>query len=493
LKMGGMKASEYERSVEDFLGQLSLEEYRHLAGRKDTFETEGIFREYAELFSRSAVLELLQKRQDRPGRHLAEFAAHNHIERQIRDLTEEIANQENAAEVLWEGGRQPFHSACRQLFSEPDRKKRRELEKAISEVVARQNNFRVERIRRQGKIARELGFSDYCNFCEQLSGVSLQALEVETRRFLQETEEVYRAKVTAALEKEGLSLEEATLADLRWVVFAPRWESLFPVDKLLSAAATTLGAMGIELARQKNLHFDLEPRPRKYPRAFCCPVRVPGEVWVVVAPRGGCIDYLAFFHELGHAEHFSHIDPQLPVAYRWLGDKAVSEGFAFVFQALVLKGKWLQENLQVPELPADLTEAWRLVDFCNARRCAARLRFGLELHRRNCDPGLMADRYAQLMEEATLVKASPENYLFDLDDGFYSATYLRAWVFDAGLRGHLRSELGGEWFLSPQAGELLGKLWRRGQEKTAEELAEELRPGSRPEPLHRRLVERMLV
>ena len=37
------------------------------------------------------------------------------------------------------------------------------------------------------------------------------------------------------------------------------------------------------------------------------------DVRLVIQPRGGWDDYAALLHEGGHAEHFAHVDPALPV------------------------------------------------------------------------------------------------------------------------------------------------------------------------------------
>ena len=54
-------------------------------------------------------------------------------------------------------------------------------------------------------------------------------------------------------------------------------------------------------------------RPKKSPRAFCAPVRVPGEVYLVLSPVGGRDDFSVLFHEAGHAEHYANVDPSTAV------------------------------------------------------------------------------------------------------------------------------------------------------------------------------------
>ncbi|MDR5416302.1 hypothetical protein RHO86_24815, partial [Salmonella enterica subsp. enterica serovar Thompson] len=61
---------------------------------------------------------------------------------------------------------------------------------------------------------------------------------------------------------------------------------------------------------------------------------------------------------------------------------------------------------------------------------------------------------------------------------FYSADYLRAWIRSAQLRRHLLSEVGPDWWRSPETGERLRELWREGTRPTSEEIA--ARIGSDP-------------
>jgi hypothetical protein len=483
-----MDTAEYARLAERFIARLYREEYLQLAGLKDTLETEEIFEAFPGLFTRDVVLGLVEHRENRETRYLAEFAVRGHIEQRLRALTERIANEESAAEVEWPGERLPLRAAMEQLVLEPNRERRRALEEGVAQAVARQNPDRARRVAGQHEIARELGFADYRVLCEELSGQPLQALGAEMAAFVEETESAYRARTAEALERMGIRPGEATDADLRWVVLGPRHEELFSRARLLPAAEATLLKLGVALAEQENVHLDLEPRPKKCPRPFCSPIAVPGEIWVVASPRGGWVDFLSFFHELGHAEHFAHMSPELPCPYRMMGDDGVAEAFAFALQSVVLEKEWLRDVLGVEEVPEGLLEAGQLLDLWYVRRYAGKLAYELVLHGAAGGGAPAAPRYAQLLGQAMGVRVAPEHYLFDVDDGFYCARHLRAWIFEAGLRERLREQFGRAWFQCPEAGAWLKFLWRRGKEWTVEELAREvdLAPGT--EPLRRRLL-----
>ena len=65
----------------------------------------------------------------------------------------------------------------------------------------------------------------------------------------------------------------------------------------------------------------------------------------------------------------------------------------------------------------------------------------------------------------------PDNYLADMDAGFYSADYLRAWIRSAQLRHYLLDQFGADWWRSEQTGEFLRNLFSEGTRPSSEEVA----------------------
>jgi hypothetical protein len=86
----------------------------------------------------------------------------------------------------------------------------------------------------------------------------------------------------------------------------------------------------------------------------------------------------------------------------------------------------------------------------------------------------MPARYAELLEAALLVPHPPGDHLDDVDPGFYSTCYLRAWAFEAQLVEFLRAEFGADWFRRRAAGSLLRELWELGQSLDVEQLLREV-------------------
>ena len=86
----------------------------------------------------------------------------------------------------------------------------------------------------------------------------------------------------------------------------------------------------------------------------------------------------------------------------------------------------------------------------------------------------MRPRYVELLGEALKVSPSDTDYLDDIDEGFYASQYLRAWAFEAQLRGYLRERFGNAWFTRRDAGSLVRELWAEGQKPTADEILKDV-------------------
>ena len=72
---------------------------------------------------------------------------------------------------------------------------------------------------------------------------------------------------------------------------------------------------------------------------------------------------------------------------------------------------------------------------------------------------------------ATGTRYREDGYLADMDAGFYSADYLRAWIRAAQLRSYLEREVGDEWWSSKETGERLRALFAEGTKPSSEEIA----------------------
>ena len=143
---------------------------------------------------------------------------------------------------------------------------------------------------------------------------------------------------------------------------------------MLLALRGTLAGLGIDLDAQGNVHLDVEERPTKSPRAFCAPIEIPDKVMLVIQPQGGPDDWYALFHEAGHTEHFAFTSPTCGWRRSALGDNAVTEGWAMLFDHLIDDRAWLSSMLSFPRPMSSPPRARFSLSTCaaTARSCSTR-------------------------------------------------------------------------------------------------------------------------
>ncbi len=486
-----MELDAYRQSAETFTEELMGEYYRHHAGLQDSFEIEPIYARHADLFTRDAVeaLRELDERasangsrdERRRARMLLDFGVEGYVGEATKAVEEELARTEAGLTIEVGGERIGFREAPVVQANEADASRRAAIEAAL--LAATRDPLgphHRELIERQHACATELGWASYADMCAHLKRIDLRALSTQTAAFADASAPSYPRILEPELRRTlGIDMSALRRADLPRFFRAAHQDRHFPAARLTGSFVETMRGLGIEVAGQRGVTFDIGSRPNKSPRAFCAPVRVPGEVYLVVAPVGGWDDFATLFHEGGHTEHAANTDPGLPFEFRCLGDNSISETYAFLMQHLVENPEWLARRLDLDD-PSELVAHAKAQRLVYLRRYAANLAYELELHgprpggSSDADWSLLADRYAELLGDAIRVQWPTETFLADVDEGFYCACYLRAWALETHLRSHLRERFGPAWFDSRQAGEVLRALWRDGQRLDAEELLKEL-------------------
>ena len=468
----------YERRVASFMAESGEAYFAALSGQRDELGLEAIYEGHAALFERAAIDGLRALSGDdaegRQARALLAFAVEGYLERQVADLTDAIQVAEAQAVIVWRGERISYRSAPIRIAEISHRGERNAMEASYQEAVEAINPLRMARLERLRTAMEELGYADEPTLIRELHGVDVDALAGDLRQFLVESETVYFAALRRYLAEIDIEQGDASSADLAHLLRGNGWDSWFQPRRMLPVAEATLTGLGINLREQANVTLDLEPRPNKTPRPFAVPVRVPQDVRLVVQPRGGHDDFDGVLHELGHIEHFAHVDARLPVAWRLLGDNSVTEGYAFLFQYLLLEPDWLAEHVEMPD-----GEAAGWVDFAafrklvSMRRYVAKLLYELRLHR-DADIGLARAYYAGLLGLLVGVQIPEASFLADVDDHFYAARYLRAWMLEGSLAGSLKARHGERWWRNPASGETLRRSWSRGQEWNAQDVVAHL-------------------
>jgi hypothetical protein len=483
-----MKTSDYRRDFAAFSSALELAQYRHRAGFELRLQTEPIYERYTELFTRDTIQDLelaldstpLDQETERAGlRALLGTARIGFLDAHAKELTDEYALCQSHTEVEWDGERLPFHSVSKLIANEPVAVRRRELTTRWVDAVDSCNDIRAARFESLHESARELGFDSYRALYSEIMATDYEALAAQADRFLARTDAAYGAALMRATARDlpGLSFDELEYSDYSFLHRMSRLDPFFPAAGALRTYGAAMSALGIRIEKQKNIHIDAEPRPTKNPRAACFRVDAPEDVRLLLSPVGGVYDFTVLFHEAGHAQHFGWSSRELVARYpefMHAPDHATTEGYAFLLNYLFLDPLWLGEYLPGAgrERVRDIQASLSLLALHNIRRYCAKVRYELMLHDNSAIRSEhIARTYAQLQTEATLFRRSPALYLWDVDDGFYSAAYLRAWAFEVGLREHLRTRHGRRWWATRRAGDELIDLWNTSSRYTVEELA----------------------
>ena len=446
------------------------EHYLHFSGQKDEFEIEPIYERHAELYSRETVEEL----RGSGNRELLMFAVQGLMGQETKAEEAEAARREAALELQVDGETIPFRQSPVVQANESDAARRAAIEQARLDVTERElTPLALEMHERTAAIVKELGWPSMLALCEELSGIDLAALEVQTEELLASTEDSYESVVEPELRRHlGMGFDELRRSDIPAFFRAPDLDAAFPPDRAIPALRQTLAGLGIDIDSQPNVILDAEVRPTKSPRAFCAPVRVPGEVYLMISPQGGRDDTQTLLHEAGHTEHFAHVTPGLPFERRMLGDNSFTEAFAFLFQYLAEGSAWLEDVLGVDGEPlAGYAKAVKLIFL---RRYAAKLGYERQLHAADVNLAAMPAEYARRLSSAVHMDWPKGNWIHDVDPFFYAACYIRAWACERSLRAHLVDRFGERWFAEPEAGEVLQTIWSKGQRALAEELLEEI-------------------
>jgi hypothetical protein len=397
------------------------------------------------------------------------------IGRKVAALEEQQLTWEQDAVVTVGDSDVPYLRVPIELANCSDRDFRKTLDEECTSLGARAlTPIRKERLMIERGEVQALGMGDYVDTVGALAGIDLDALGRSAERFLADTADMYHDVLAELAQRRvGVGLEDLRRCDTAWTFRADQYDGAFASERMVNTALAQMREMGLDATQSGRVHFDTEERPAKQPRAFCVPVKVPDEVFLVLRPSGGHSDYRTFWHELGHAMHFASVDPSLPFAARWLGDNSVTEGFAMLWDHLTLEPAWLTRYTDIGDRKAgELVIDLAISELHMLRRYAAKLSYELVLHR--SDLVGVENEYAQRLTEATRFRYQPENYLNDVDPGFYAARYLRAWQLEAGLAATLRERYDDDWWRNPRAGSFVLHLMSRGQADPAHRLARDV-------------------
>jgi hypothetical protein len=475
--------AEYEAELQRYLFERAEEGRAVRVGEKEVSERAEIVARYRELFTREQLEALKDAETGMSGverervYRLRKTCESGLVDIELSEREDALENAILAARVTYLGEELPLRSAQAKLAVLSAYDEREELGALHGDASADFNDERMELLRAREELDAELsGEADAVARSEEEKGISLSELAGVLSAASGDADEVYGRLSSRWFDKllGGERPEVPTSYHVSWLRRLSPLEATYTKERATEVCLETLRELGFDLDQEPNIKLDLDDRPQKSPRACVIAADPPKIVHLITRAQGGLHDYQAFLHEAGHALHYGNCDPELPYTFRNLSrDHALTEIYSYIFEAISREPAWHAHYFDLSEeQAAENAEATVFLEALLFRRYTAKLSFELEFWGGFGNGGTAGpDEYHRLLTAATGIAYRPDAYLADMDAGFYSADYLRAWIRSAQLRQWLEREVGDDWWHSRKTGDHLRALFAEGTQPTSEEIA----------------------
>lgn len=353
-------------------------------------------------------------------------------------------------------------------------------------------------LEKRTSLIRNQGYADPVDYYAHITGHPLKALRQKALEWLNKTKRLYWHAIapvfttarsgTEVLQKSSVARD--VVEDKIFSSLDEHIEERFSFSNIAEMMKKTIESLGIPyLQLVRSIHFEtmaqfeafLQSRSsggrifidhiatgQKDPRAFVSPTQ-PQEVWLSIPLEEDSQSCSTFLHETGHALHHSHTDEALPFALRQLGNNAVTETYAFLFEELMKNTHWLTHIAGVsPKQARQIVRHFARKDAYYFRKHLCKLLFELEL----VDGTDLTDKPKKfrrsMIEHTGQVDDATSRWSLHVDDDFYVVDYILAYVLKGQLEEYLKQHFGsaqtqGEnWYQNPKAGEFLKALWAKG-------------------------------
>ena len=477
--------AEFEGQLQRYLFERSEEGRAVRVGEKEVSEQAAIVARYADLFSREQLRTLRDEEERAEGEQkewlyrLRKTCEAGLVAAELAEKEDELENAVLAARVTFRGEELPLRSAQAKLAVLPEYRDRDELGELQRVKSAKFNPERLELLQAYEELEADLSEEpDPVARNEEEKQISLRELESVLAAASEEVEAEFIAMRDRWFDR-LLGPDRDAVPSSAHVGYVRRLsplDSTYTKERATDVCLATLTALGFDLAEDRNIRLDLDDRPQKSPRACVIASDPPRVVHLITRAQGGLHDYQAFLHEAGHALHYAGVDPSLPYTFRRIArDHALTEIYSYICEAITREPGWHAEHFGLSDEEARTNaEATVFLEALLFRRYTAKLQYELGFWSSFEQAALVSDDYADRLTAATGVRYPREGHLADMDPGFYSADYLRAWIRHAQLRSYLIGEIGDDWWRSPKTGELLRALFAEGTKPSSEEIANRL-------------------
>jgi hypothetical protein len=475
--------AEYEERLQKYLFERAEEGRAVRVGEKETSEQAAIVARYADLFSReqlASLREIEEQSSDTDERErlyrLRKACEGGLAAAELAEDDDAFQNKILAARVTWNGEEMPLRSAQAKLAVLDSYADRDELGQLQAEASAAFNDERAELIAKGEALEAELSGEpenvarneeEKQISLHELQGVLAAASSAADERWAQLRRKWFDRLLGADRDDVPASFHSAYMRRLSPL------ESTYTKERSVEVCMDTLRKLGFDMEHDENIRLDLDDRPQKSPRACVIASDPPKVVHLITRAQGGLHDYQAFLHEAGHALHFAGVDPSLSYAFRRLArDHALTEIYSYILEAISREPAWHAAYFGLDdETAADNAEATHFMEMLLFRRYVAKLQYELDFWTRYNEVGATPDGYADRLTKAVGLHYRADAFLSDMDAGFYSADYLRAWIRSAQLRTYLRREVGEDWWRNAETGDRLRALFFEGTRPSSEEIA----------------------
>jgi hypothetical protein len=477
-----LAAAEFEERLARFLYERAEETRAVRVGEKETSEQAAIVARYADLFTREqhAVLRAEEERAEDGERErlyrLREACLGGIVVGELAERSDRLENEILAVRVDFGGESLPLRTAQAQLAVLEEYAAREELGTLAADASAGFNDGRLDLVAAVEALDAELsGEPEPVARSAERKAIDLGELASALRRAAGEQEAAWGSLRERWVDRVLGEERDAEPASYH-VAYLRRMSPLADVytkERAVPVCLETLARLGFDLSGDERIRLDLDDRPQKNPRACVIASDPPAVVHLITRAQGGLHDYQGFLHEAGHALHYAGCDPALPYTFRRLSrDHALTEIYSFLLESVTREAGWHADHFDLDADEAEeRAEATRFLDVLLFRRYAAKLDYELELWSDFANAAAYAETYARKLREATGFRYRPDGYIADMDDGFYSADYLRAWIRAAQLRAHLVDTFGSGWWEQAETGEFLRALFVEGTKPSSEEIA----------------------
>jgi len=475
--------AEYEERLQRYLYERSEEGRAVRVGEKETSEQAAIVARYEDLFTRDQ-LELLRRCEDEGSDEdererlfrLRKTCEAGLATTEIAEEDDELENRILAARVSWNGEELPLRTAQARLAVLDAYGEREELGKLQAERNGEFNRGRLDLLAKWEALEGELsGIADAVERSEYEKQVSFDELERTLAQASANAGEAYARLRTKWFDR-LLGDDRAETPSSYHSAYMRRLsplESTYTRERSVEICMATLKELGFDMERDENIRLDLDDRPQKSPRACVIASDPPKVVHLITRAQGGLHDYQAFMHEAGHALHYAGCDPSLSYTFRKLSrDHALTEIYSYILESITREAGWHAKYFGLSDEQArENTEATVFLEALLFRRYVAKLQYELGFWTKYPDVSGARRTYVELLSKATGLRYREDGFIIDMDPGFYSADYLRAWIRSTQLRAYLRGEVGEDWWRNVETGERLRSLFFEGTRPSSEEIA----------------------